>query len=734
MADPNVRVRLSVDDAASPKINQLKQNLSGLAASGNVVGGLIGGIAGGATVKAFDMLSSAVSGTAANFQAAIGHASDLNETISKTNVVLGDASGAVAEWSRGTASAMGMSQNTALQAASGFAVFGKSAGLVGEDLAEFSTGFVGLAADLASFSNTTPEQAIQAIGAALRGESEPIRSYGVLLDEATLRQEALALGIVQTTTQALTPQQRVLAAEAALWRQTADAQGDFERTSGGLANQQRILAANMENLSATVGTAFLPAMTSLTEAGNELVTAVLPDIGDMITTYVVPAMKDMAEYITIAAGNISNFLTALDQGADPLGELIDMFDLEPWAVELNNAIGWFEWMANEWNREMQAMKIMSEGWAIDFIVQVNKVIAAINTIGAGGNDFFNQFGAQAAAITGNPFTPSAPPNWIPELPVPASQYYAPPEPITLNRIPLSGGTPSVFEGGWGYGTMAREASDAAQAAALATAETDKTRRSLGELGTAASGAGSSAERAFDNLRSKVQSMLSGALNPGVSIADGLLPREDAINENARRLAAIANEGIGDQSWMEEFKNEVPGIFDEIVNSANPQAAAARIFQEFQAGLRPELIDKDLVKERIKAAIVGEQQMGALATEIAQELAAEMGVSLPEALSAAQSALGVNTGGDSATGFVAGVDGDQIAADSLAKIAAGFLDKQKAVDESGRVVGAWWGAGFMAVVGDNVPVGLLDMLTSKLLPMILARIAQANSTSGTSDGD
>ena len=41
--------------------------------------------------------------------------------------------------------------------------------------------------------------AIEAIGAALRGESEPIRQYGVLLDDATLKQRAMTLGIYDGT-------------------------------------------------------------------------------------------------------------------------------------------------------------------------------------------------------------------------------------------------------------------------------------------------------------------------------------------------------------------------------------------------------------------------------------------------------------------------------------------------------------------------------------------------------
>jgi phage-related protein len=136
-------------------------------------------------------------------------------------------------------------------------------------LSGFTTNLTTLASDLASFNNTTPEQAIEAIGAALRGETEPMRAYGVLLDDASLRQEALAQGLIKTTKQALTPQQKVLAAQALIMKQTTTAQGDFARTSGGLANQQRILSARFADFKTSIGAFALPLATKLFGFLNE---------------------------------------------------------------------------------------------------------------------------------------------------------------------------------------------------------------------------------------------------------------------------------------------------------------------------------------------------------------------------------------------------------------------------------------------------------------------------------
>lgn len=188
---------------------------------------------------------------------AVKAASNLAETQSKVGVIFGDSAEAINKFAATAATKLGQTRQQAMDAAATFATFGKSAGLAGNELVKFSTDLTTLSADLASFYNTSPEQAINAIGAALRGESEPIRAYGVLLNDATLKQEALNMGIYDGTG-ALSAQQKVLAAQQVILKQTGDAQGDFARTSGGLANQQRILTAQIENTKAMLGEALLP--------------------------------------------------------------------------------------------------------------------------------------------------------------------------------------------------------------------------------------------------------------------------------------------------------------------------------------------------------------------------------------------------------------------------------------------------------------------------------------------
>lgn len=238
---------------------------------------------------------------------AVKAASNLAETQSKVGVIFGESADAINKFAATAATKLGQSKQQALDAASTFATFGKSAGLAGDDLVGFSTELTTLSADLASFYNTSPEEAITAIGAALRGESEPIRKYGILLNDAALKQEAMTMGIYNGSG-ALTAQQKVLAAQAVIMKQSTDAQGDFARTSDGLANQQRILAAQFENVKSTIGTALLPVVLELVGAFNRNVLPAIVKVGEAI------GQGGLTGYISNIKDLIKNFFTPVLEG------------------------------------------------------------------------------------------------------------------------------------------------------------------------------------------------------------------------------------------------------------------------------------------------------------------------------------------------------------------------------------------------------------------------------------
>lgn len=220
-------------------------------------------------------------------------ASGVVEAGTAIDSLFGSGAGTIKAFAEGAAQDIGQSELAALKAAQTFGVYGKAAGLADGELAGFSTNLQGLSSDFASFFDTSPEEAVLAIGAALRGEYEPIRQYGVILDEAALKNQAMAMGIYDGNG-SLTAQQKILAANSAIFGQAGAALGDFDKTSGSLANQQRTLAAELENSQGALGEALLPAMLQLTSFANETLVPILNDVIEVVGPLLADALEDAA--------------------------------------------------------------------------------------------------------------------------------------------------------------------------------------------------------------------------------------------------------------------------------------------------------------------------------------------------------------------------------------------------------------------------------------------------------
>ena len=244
--------------------------------------------------------------------AAATAASDFGEVSAAIEQTFGPQAAAdLQTWAKSSATALGQSKTQALDAAKQFGVFGRAAGLTGTDLSAFSADLTELATDLASFNNTSPEEAIEALGAGLRGESEPLLRYGVLLDDATLKARAMQMGIYDGT-DSLTQQQRVLAAQAEIMAQTTLQQGDFARTQGGMANQLRETTAQWENIKIAAGAAIVP-----------IVEQYLPMINDGLANFAGWIEGNMPQIQATMTGWADKVIELYPQVAAQIGEIAD---------------------------------------------------------------------------------------------------------------------------------------------------------------------------------------------------------------------------------------------------------------------------------------------------------------------------------------------------------------------------------------------------------------------------
>ena len=202
--------------------------------------------------------------------AAVKMASDLTETLSKTNEVFKESANTVLEWSNNSIDNMGMAQQTALDMASTFGDMGTSMGFTTEEAANMSMQLVQLAADMASFKNISIERANTALTAIYTGETEALKAMGIVMTEANLEQFAMAEGC-KTTYKNMTQTEKVMLRYRYVMAMTTNAQGDFVRTGNSLANQTRKLGENVKQTATSFGKLLEPAITSIVSSLNKAV-------------------------------------------------------------------------------------------------------------------------------------------------------------------------------------------------------------------------------------------------------------------------------------------------------------------------------------------------------------------------------------------------------------------------------------------------------------------------------
>tara|TARA_R110002126_G_scaffold140367_1_gene285208 strand:- start:37 stop:1911 length:1875 start_codon:yes stop_codon:yes gene_type:complete len=212
--------------------------------------------------KLFDGLASAAAKVPQFLGNAIDSASSMNEELGKSEAVFGSSSKMINDWSKKTADAFGISRLEALQATGTMGNMLKAFDVTGDQASGMAKHLVELAADMGSFNEASVEDTLFAIGAALRGENEPIRKFGVALDDARMKQEALSLGLYSGKG-ALSANAKAMASYSLIVKQTEIQQGNFKETSDDLANSKKRLVAQFKDLTAEVGKSLLPVVKDL---------------------------------------------------------------------------------------------------------------------------------------------------------------------------------------------------------------------------------------------------------------------------------------------------------------------------------------------------------------------------------------------------------------------------------------------------------------------------------------
>ncbi len=241
-------------------------------------------------------------------------ASRLEQAVGGTEAVFKSSSKVIDQFARTSADAFGISERAARELTSQIGSLLKGFGFTEPEAAKMSVTLAKLGADLAALHGGRPEEAVQALGAALRGEFDPLERFGVSLNVTQANLKAVELGLADSTSK-VDLNARAQAALAIIMERSADAQGQFAREAGSAAGQTAIATAKAEDAAADFGSALLPVYTRVVD--------LLGDVADGFAALPAPmqtGLVALAGFVALA-GPVSSAAESVRSLVKRLGEL-----------------------------------------------------------------------------------------------------------------------------------------------------------------------------------------------------------------------------------------------------------------------------------------------------------------------------------------------------------------------------------------------------------------------------
>lgn len=258
-------------------LNELDAKLKGVETKGSSTGGsLFSGFSKAAV--GIGIAVTAVTALGAGINKTIGIASDFQEANSKLLTVYKGMNSEARAAREELVNSYNLSirGSTKLLANTGAVVQGM--GLQRKESLKLSADTIKLAADLASFSNYAggAEGATEALTAAYVGERERLKSLGIVITEADVKQKLFDKGQQKLTGNALKTARAQATYELAV-EKAGVAVGDLSRTQDSYANTQRKLENQVDDLGLALGAVFLPIMTKVLSAITDMLDAIGPE-------------------------------------------------------------------------------------------------------------------------------------------------------------------------------------------------------------------------------------------------------------------------------------------------------------------------------------------------------------------------------------------------------------------------------------------------------------------------
>ncbi|MCP4878330.1 MAG: hypothetical protein GY896_22990 [Gammaproteobacteria bacterium] len=195
----------------------------------------------------------------------------------------GDMADEARAWSLETSDALGLNEFELRRQSATMFTMTESMGVSRDAAKDMAQGITVLAGDMASFFNTSPEEAFNKLRSGITGEAEPLKQLGILVTENFIKQTDFAKAILATGRE-LTEQEKVMARYHAILDQTSTAQGDLARTAESPANRIRRMGESIQEAGTKLGLALIPAVERvlpLLEQGVEIIESVVQKFSEL---------------------------------------------------------------------------------------------------------------------------------------------------------------------------------------------------------------------------------------------------------------------------------------------------------------------------------------------------------------------------------------------------------------------------------------------------------------------
>ena len=272
--------------------------------------------------KSGDILRSALFGGAVLYGAKqlVDAAGNLQQSIGGTAAVFEDASGSVSQFSKEAANLVGLSENAARTLTSRLGASLKGFGMSTEDAAKQAVNLTTIGADLAATLGGKTDDAVAALGSALRGEYDPLERFGIALKASEVNAKAVAMGLAESESD-VSAYAKGQASLALITERSAFAQGQFAREADTAQGQAQRASASMEDASAKLGESLLPIYTNIQKGISAVAGAftTLPDemqIGLLALGGVAFAAKPAADAIGFMTSAIKGVPDLFNRVAD----------------------------------------------------------------------------------------------------------------------------------------------------------------------------------------------------------------------------------------------------------------------------------------------------------------------------------------------------------------------------------------------------------------------------------